>query len=586
MISRIFKNMLLAQIVSSAAINICMLVDSIMIGQYLGVDAMAAYGLASPVLFVFAAFGALLSTGIQVMCSRSIAAGDKSRTNRFYTASILLAVIVSLTVVALLYIFTDPLCSILGATKGTDVFVMTGRYLRGFMFGAPAFLCAQIFVPYLQLANRRNRLVVAVSLMTVSDIIMDILNVKVINGGIFGMGVASALSYYVAIAVALVYLLSKRSLYRLVPKSVIKDDWIVLLKNGIPTAVNQICYTLQVFALNQILISSGHSDGVAVYSVLSTVGSLCFSVGSGCGSVALTLAGILYSEEDRHSLSDLVRVFVRCAVFIDVILAAVFFVFAKPIVNLFLTEAPHALRMGTFAMRMFIVCLIPSSVNSSFKNYYQGIGKIWLAQMISVLQNFVYITLFAFVLNLFFGTDGVWLSFVLGEICTLVTFAAVIWKKQGKISLNPSVFAFFDGDFGVAEKDMIDFPINSAEEASEAASLASKFCFDRTGDSQKSMSVALCVEELCTNVIRHGFSDGKKHSMLLRVLYKEGNCVVALRDDCKVFDPVSYRRKLKNGAKILSDGAEPRVGLNLVFTMAKDVTYVDALGLNNLTITI
>ena len=64
MIKKLFQQMIISQIVSSMAVTLCLLVDSIMIGRFLGVDSMAAYGLANPVLLIFAAFGALLSSGI------------------------------------------------------------------------------------------------------------------------------------------------------------------------------------------------------------------------------------------------------------------------------------------------------------------------------------------------------------------------------------------------------------------------------------------------------------------------------------------------------------------------------------------
>ncbi len=64
MIRKVFKQMLFTQIVSSMTVMLCMLIDSIMIGRFLGVDSMSAYGLAAPVLLVFAAFGSMLSAGV------------------------------------------------------------------------------------------------------------------------------------------------------------------------------------------------------------------------------------------------------------------------------------------------------------------------------------------------------------------------------------------------------------------------------------------------------------------------------------------------------------------------------------------
>ena len=72
--------MLATQIISAMTVVLCMLIDSIMIYRYLGVDSMTAYGLTTPILLVFAALGSMISAGIQVMCGKTV-------TNRCFTIS-------------------------------------------------------------------------------------------------------------------------------------------------------------------------------------------------------------------------------------------------------------------------------------------------------------------------------------------------------------------------------------------------------------------------------------------------------------------------------------------------------------------
>ena len=163
---------------SAMTVMLCMLVDSMMIGRYLGVDSMTAYGLANPVLLIFAAYGAMLSAGIQVMCGRTMGAGDKAGTDACFSAAALLALSVSLLGTVLILAFVSPLCGLLGAGHpgpGNPVFGLTRDYLRGFILGAPAFIVAQIMVPFLQISGNRIRLALAVVLMTVSDIGFDLL---------------------------------------------------------------------------------------------------------------------------------------------------------------------------------------------------------------------------------------------------------------------------------------------------------------------------------------------------------------------------------------------------------------------------
>ena len=83
MIKKLFQQMIVSQIVSSMAVTLCLLVDSIMIGRFLGVDSVAAYGLANPVLLIFAAFGSMLSSGIQVVCSKAMGNGDEASIHKY-----------------------------------------------------------------------------------------------------------------------------------------------------------------------------------------------------------------------------------------------------------------------------------------------------------------------------------------------------------------------------------------------------------------------------------------------------------------------------------------------------------------------
>ena len=165
MIKKLFGQMLLTQILSAMTVTLCMLIDSIMIGRFLGIESMSAYGYSTPILLVFAAVGSMISAGVQVMCGRTMGSGDKNGTNACFSVSAAMAVIFSVVGMAAVLIFTDPLCTLLGAGENTPdntVFALTRDYLRGFIIGAPAFMAAQIMVPYMQMSGSRTRLVTAV----------------------------------------------------------------------------------------------------------------------------------------------------------------------------------------------------------------------------------------------------------------------------------------------------------------------------------------------------------------------------------------------------------------------------------------
>ena len=79
---------MLIQILSAVTGVIGMLVDGAVTGRCLGVEAMAAYGLAMPVLTVFAAISSVCGVGTSVLCGRTIGAGNIRGTNTVLSTSV------------------------------------------------------------------------------------------------------------------------------------------------------------------------------------------------------------------------------------------------------------------------------------------------------------------------------------------------------------------------------------------------------------------------------------------------------------------------------------------------------------------
>ena len=581
MIRKIFRQMLVTQILSAMTVMLCMLVDSMMIGRFLGVDSMTAYGLANPVLLIFAAYGAMLSAGIQVMCGKTMGAGDKEGTNACFSASAVLALGVALAGTILVLLLVSPLCTILGAGRaGADnpVFFLTRDYLRGFIVGAPAFIVAQIMVPFLQISGNRVRLALAVVLMTLSDIAFDLLNVFVFRGGMLGMGLASSFSYYLALIVGIAYFFRKDCMFKLKLRSVTRKICTKLMGYGVPTVINALAMVVLVFTLNKILLSTGGNLAVASYSVISTVGNICYCFGSGVASVALLLSSIFFSDEDRTAIHTLIQTQTYYAVVLDIALIAVVLLLAPVLAGLFLSD-PAALAVTVRGLRLFSFSLLPCSLNTTFKNYYQGVDRTRFTEVISLLQNMTFPVLTAFVLSRFWGTTGVWLSFLGGELLTMTVICLVIWRKNGRLIPPTECFALLPANFGVRDEDRIEMTIRSKADVPEALKQVAAFCKSHEADARTSALIPLCVEEMVNNILEHGFKPGREHqSVDVRILFKGDSRIIRIRDNCVNFDPLEYL-KLHG-----SDDPVAHIGIRMVMRMVKSANYVNSLGLNNLTL--
>ena len=89
------------------------------------------------------------------------------------------------------------------------------------------------------------------------------------------------------------------------------------------------------------------------------------------------------------------------------------------------------------------------------------------------------------------------------------------------------------------------------------------------------------MEEMAGNIVEHGFEkDNKKHYVDIRVVHKDDDVILRIKDDCVPFDPGERIKMADN------DDLTRNIGIKMVFRTSKDVQYQNILGLNVLTIRI
>ena len=574
MIRKLIKQMLAAQTLSALTVSVCLLIDNVMICRFLGVQAIAAYGLANPILLVIGAIGSMLAAGVQVACSKSLGSGSKEETDKGYSSALGLMLGISLLFMLAVLVFQSPLATAMGAGSEGELFEQTRDYLAGFIIGAPGSMGALVLVPFLQMAGQSSLLIVAVLVMTVADVGLDLLNVLVFHGGMFGMGLASALSYYAAMLVTLVYFLSGKCVFSFSVKAISGKKIRELFVGGVPTIFSMASSVVLVFILNKILLGAGGSVAVAAFSVLLGIGNASNCISTGVGGVALTLSGILYHEEDGTGLKELLRSLARYAVLLGAVMGALLIAFAPFLVGIFISKAGEAREMAVQGVRLFALGLIPCCLNNALKNLYQGTDRVRLTEAISVAEGALLPTLAAFLFSRLWGVTGVWLYFATGEHLALLCAALYVWRRNRAISLSAQAFLLLKDDFGVSPDHLLETEIRSLTDVTAAAEAAEDFC-RRHGQSEKVANhIALCVEEMASNAVIHGFAKGKNNRLSIRIQHKDSRWVLRFRDDCRAFDPVSY----------VPQGENDALGIRLVMAMADDVRYTYSLSLNNLTI--
>lgn len=578
MIRKLTSKMLLAQVLSVLTTSLCMLVDSIVIGRFLGVRAMAAYGLSSPILLIIGGVGTILSAGVQVSCSKSIGKGLIEEANVGYSSAVGSALVISMLFLLFVFAFQSHIPTWMGAGTSGDLFDSTRGYLIGFSIGAPGCITALVLIPFLQMAGQMGLLISAVVAMTVTDVALDLLNALVFHWGLFGMGLASALSYYVALLVAIWYFFSKKGIFRFRFRNVRLSKVAELVKSAIPSVFNIGTGVVLVFLINKILLRLNGSLAVAAYSVMTTIGNASNCISTGVYGVSLTLTGVLYQEEDKTGLKVMLKTLMPRCLIMGLTVGAFLAAAAPALVDLFLTDRTGASRqMAITGLRIYALGLVPCCINNAFKGYLQGSDRIRAIVNYSTAEGLLVPALFAFALSFPFGTTGVWFYFLAGEVISLLGFSILKWKRAHRVSFDMDVFLDYKKEFGVGPDDMLEFDIKTLDEVTAVAETAERFCIEHGQSELTGAHVALCVEEMAANTIIHGFSPKGKNSLSVRIQDHADRWIIRFRDDCRAFDPLHY---------VFKETDSPASGIRLMLSIADEVRYTYSMNLNNLMIVI
>ena len=207
LISRLFKDTLVIFLLSMFVSTIGYIIDGIITGEFLGTQAIAAFGLTMPYQRFVTIFPNVIVLGMQVICSKFLGRGELREANGIFSLALAAAVSIAIFLTVGTFLFTEQIADILDAKKSLgEIRPMTIDFLQAYALGLPAIAAVTIFTPIMQLDNDKHQAVVSAVVLSFSDIAGDLINVLVLDGGLWGMGIATAVSYWIAAGILLLHL--------------------------------------------------------------------------------------------------------------------------------------------------------------------------------------------------------------------------------------------------------------------------------------------------------------------------------------------------------------------------------------------
>ncbi len=579
-ISSMFFSAAVAMIFSQVAGVVANIIDGIVTSRFLGADALSSISLLGPFISTIILISGFVSTGSQVVCGNLVGEGKRKEANSVFSVAIIAILFASVIFLSLCVLFPDVIFRICGVTNTSHSMFRygMGEYLKGYMIGIPAVMAIQILGPFIAMDNGKTHFTVSSVLLCVTDIIGDLLNAICIGGGVFGMGVATSISFYVQLIFLMAFYLKPNCYFRFSLSGVKSDGLCAISKEGLPTLVRKLATVLRDLFVSRINLSVAITGAaVAARAMQNDINTLMFCIGLGIGKTLLTVTGIYYSANDKQGLKRLFTYSIKMALMISGIFGLGLFIFARYIAGLY-TADKEVLEFSVFSIRCMAVSLVMDTVLVSFQNYLQGIKNRLMVNLFNFGERFIIPVLIALTMGQMFGSKGVLASIAVGKVILFIAIYIIVWAYLKRPPCCIEDFMFLPSDFGGEEEDNLYVYLESMDDVAKQTKVAEEFCIEHGCDRATSKKVAFTLEEMAGNIIRHGRPNGRVSTSVDCRLYKDGEKIgLTLRDYCIKFDPTAF-------CKMHRDDKDEHIGIRAVNGIAKDISYFNAFNSNNLII--
>ena len=397
------------------------IVDSMFVAR-LSETALTAVSLAFPLQNLLIAFGVGTGVGMASFLSRKLGERDEESAtkvagNGISIASITWAVfaVLGLTVVKpFLNLFSDD-AELLGLSTGYSEIVMVFSL---FMF--------------LSMMNERilqgtgDSFSSMLSQMTgaITNIILDPIFIFTLGFGVNGAAIATVIGQGVGCAVSFVCVIRNKFIHieprhLKIEKRMVKAIYAV----GAPTIITNSIGTVMTGAINAILISFS-TTAVSIFSVYFKLQSFVFMPIFGLSSGMVPIIAYNYGARKRKRVTETIWKGTFIASVIMVLGTLAFNFFPRELLSLF-SATEEMYRIGIPALKMISLCFVPAAISIGLGSSFQATGYGVGTMIVSICRQLMVLIPVAYILSIFLGINGVWLSFIVAEIIGLVVSIAI-----------------------------------------------------------------------------------------------------------------------------------------------------------------
>ena len=570
LINRKFITYLIPSILMIFAMQFGSLVDGILVGNFIGNDALSASSLVMPILYIIQIPGFALGIGGAIVVATLLGKRDVIGAKKAYSFSVIAGMGISLIFSAIAYPIAGPLASLF--SDGDPIYQeFASQYILMYLVTDPIITFALLIGSFMAVDNNPRLSSFFYIVSNVAKVGLEILLIKLMQpsgNGMMGAALSTGAGYLVGAIVTIFYFRSKKRMLTLTFK--IKNSGAKsIFKATSTSAINLLLTAIQMLIVNIFIGKLLGDYDLLLYGLISNMVFLFDLLCGGVLNIIPNLCGIFYGEKDYYSLKSVARKIYWINIGITVLISLFVLIFPNAYCAIFGAEYTGDIARINTVLWVYLISFIPYEINKFSTNYYPTIDKN-IPSMITVLLRELVIVL-PLTLGLLHTQDplmGYCMACWINEVATVVIIYIFIhfYNKKKKCR---SIFM-------LEKLDVESFDVsldNKEQNASIVSEQITEFAKSHNIPNRESQIVGLAAEEMVDNIINYGYKKNSHNYIDVNLKLFKDNLLLRIRDDGVPFDPtkVEFDEKEEYSTS----------GLKLIKNITDKITYMRILNLNN-----
>lgn len=350
------------------------LVDNIIVGRFVGTDALAAVGSVGSIngFIIGAALG--LTSGFTITVAQSFGAGDKSKMNKYAGSSISLSIIIGLIIVIAAHLLCYPLLRLLKTPE--DIIDMAASYLDVLYFAVPVQMLLNNFNALSRSVGESKKPLYFLIASVFVNLILDLIFVAYFKWGVIGAARATNISQVVAAVLAGIYIFKYNKDLDITAADLKLNSRTAFnqIKMGIPISLQFTITSIGSMTL-QTAVNGFGANVIAGFTAAGRVEQLTNIPMSGLGVGTMTFVSQNYGARNYDRIVRSVRKIFLLDIAVSVVCSLLLAVIGPSVVKLFMTDYNADIM---FAAKHYLSaiaqCYSLVAILFVFRNTLQGLG--------------------------------------------------------------------------------------------------------------------------------------------------------------------------------------------------------------------